>query len=33
MTVDGRDHDALETALSHRDPARPTAVVATVEEK
>ena len=32
-TVDGRDHGALETALRHRDPARPTAVVATVEEK
>ena len=33
VSVDGRDHDALEAALSHRDPARPTAVVATVEEK
>lgn len=32
-TVDGRDHGALESALSHRDPTRPTAVVATVEEK
>ena len=31
-TVDGRDHDALETALRHRDPARPNAVVATIEE-
>jgi len=33
VTVDGRDHDALEAALSHRDPTRPTAVVATVEEQ
>ena len=33
VTVDGRDHGALEAALRHRDPARPTAVVATVEEK
>src|SRR3954471_15121965 len=32
VTVDGRDHDALEAALSHRHPTRPTAVVATVEE-
>lgn len=31
-TVDGRDHAALESALSHR-PGRPNAVVATVEEK
>ena len=29
--VDGRDHDALETALSLTDPVRPTAVVAVVE--
>jgi transketolase len=29
-TVDGRDHGALETALSYRDATRPTAVVAVV---
>jgi transketolase len=33
VTVDGRDHRALEAALSYRDRVRPTAVVATVEEK
>ena len=33
MTVDGRDHHALEAALSYRDAHRPTVVVATVEEK
>src|SRR3954452_6456630 len=32
-TVDGRDHDLLEKALSHREHGRPTAVVAVVEEK
>ncbi|NUR07253.1 MAG: transketolase [Nocardioidaceae bacterium] len=31
--VDGRDHVALETALSRRVPGRPTVVVAEVEEK
>lgn len=31
-TVDGRDHDALESALSRR-PGRPNVVIATVEEK
>lgn len=31
--VDGRDHAALETALSRRTADRPTAVVARVEEK
>lgn len=30
-TVDGRDHDLLEKALSHREVDRPTAVVARVE--
>lgn len=29
--VDGRDHDLLEMALSHREVDRPTAVIATVE--
>ena len=33
VTVDGRDHDVLEKALSHREVGRPNAVVATVEEK
>ena len=33
VTVDGRDHDALQTALSYRDATRPTAVVATIEEE
>ena len=33
VTVDGRDHDALEAALGHRDPTRPTVVVATIEEQ
>ncbi len=33
VTVDGRDHDALERALSHREFGRPNVVVATVEEK
>lgn len=33
VAVDGRDHDALEKALSHREFDRPTAVVAVVEEK
>ena len=33
VTVDGRDHDALEAALSYRDATRPTAVVAVIEEK
>ena len=33
VTVDGRDHDVLEKALSHREIGRPNAVVATVEEK
>ena len=32
VTVDGRDHDALEKALSHREFGRPNVVVATVEE-
>jgi transketolase len=32
VTVDGRDHDALEAALSYRDATRPTAVVAVIEE-
>ncbi|MFC6286027.1 thiamine pyrophosphate-dependent enzyme [Nocardioides sp. GCM10027113] len=32
-TVDGRDHDLLEKALSHRSVGRPNAVVAIVEEK
>ena len=32
VTVDGRDHAALEAALRHCDPDRPTAVVATVED-
>jgi transketolase len=32
-TVDGRDHDALEEALSQRDRVRPHVVVATVEPK
>jgi len=31
VTVDGRDHDALDRALSHRESAGPNAVVATVE--
>lgn len=30
VTVDGRDHDALEKALGHREQDRPTAVVATI---
>ena len=33
VTVDGRDHDVLEKALSHREVRRPNAVVAVVEEK
>jgi len=33
VTVDGRDHDALERALSHRELDRPNVVVATVEER
>jgi transketolase len=33
VTVDGRDHDTLEKALSHRDFGRPNVVVATVEEE
>ena len=33
VTVDGRDHDVLEKALSHRELGRPNVVVATVEEK
>ncbi|HEX6499886.1 MAG TPA: transketolase [Micromonosporaceae bacterium] len=32
-TVDGRDHDALETALTRRYTDRPNVVVATVERK
>jgi transketolase len=32
-TVDGRDHEDLEKALSHREFGRPNAVVAVVEEK
>jgi transketolase len=32
-TVDGRDHDALEKALSHRPVGQPNVVVAEVEEK
>ena len=32
-SVDGRDHDALEKALSHREFGRPNVVVATVEGK
>ena len=31
--VDGRDHDALEVALSRTTPGRPTVVVAEVEQK
>jgi transketolase len=33
VTVNGRDHGALEAALSYRDASRPTAVVAVIEEK
>ena len=33
MTVGGRDHDALEKALSHRSVGQPNVVVAEVEEK
>jgi transketolase len=33
VTVDGRDHDALEKALSHRPVGQPNVVVAEVEEK
>ena len=33
VTVDGRDHEVLEKALSHREIGRPNAVVAVVEEK
>jgi transketolase len=33
VTVDGRDHDLLEKALSHREFDRPNAVIAAVEEK
>ena len=33
VTVDGRDHDVLEKALSHREIGRPNAVVAVVEGK
>ena len=32
LTVDGRDHDELRQALSHRADA-PTAVIAVVEQK
>jgi transketolase len=32
-SVDGRDHDALEKALSHRPVGQPNVVVASVEEK
>lgn len=32
VRVDGRDQDVLEKALSHREPGRPNAVVATVDE-
>jgi transketolase len=32
VTVDGRDHDDLEKALSHRPVGRPNVVVASVEE-
>lgn len=32
-TVDGRDHDAIEGALTQRHPASPRAVIATVEPK
>jgi transketolase len=32
-TVDGRDHAALETALTRREPGRPNVVVAEVEDK
>jgi transketolase len=32
VTVDGRDHDVLEKALSHREFGRPNVVVANVEE-
>ena len=33
VTVDGRDHDVLETALAHREFGRPNVVIANVEEK
>ena len=33
VTVDGRDHDVLEKALSHREFGRPNVVIANVEEK
>jgi transketolase len=33
VTLDGRDHDGLEKALSHREFGRPNVVVANVEEK
>jgi transketolase len=33
VTVDGRDHDVLEKALSHREYGRPNVVVATVDRK
>ncbi|GAB3794102.1 thiamine pyrophosphate-dependent enzyme [Nocardioides ungokensis] len=33
VSVDGRDHDLLEKALSHREIGRPNVVVAVVEEK
>jgi transketolase len=33
VTVNGRDHIALEAALSYRDATRPTAVVAVIEEE
>lgn len=33
VTVDGRDHELLEKALSHREVDRPNAVIAEVEEK
>ena len=33
VSVDGRDHDALEKALSHRPVGQPNVVVAHVEEK
>jgi transketolase len=33
VTVDGREHDLLEKALSHREFDRPNVVVAVVEEK
>ncbi|HKT37753.1 MAG TPA: transketolase, partial [Ktedonobacterales bacterium] len=32
MTVDGRDHEQIYTALTTTDPARPTAVVALIQQ-